>query len=197
MAKVYQAALGKLSIPLEPSSSLVLPAEYTSQGTFIPTLGVSDSHNVLPSQEGYMSYFGVKADLGQVPTNFTVQTIVPLRTEHGHIVLVALCLDRMWIAMATGNSVATLETVDPTPDITHLHLRKTVTWTGLGFTWLPVAMAGIGSAGPVDEQGIWSYGVVNNIIYFYQQGLGRFVSISSLSPTVLAVDSWNPTFIVG
>jgi hypothetical protein len=169
---------------------------YSNSGAFLPQVKVLDVVNALPTEYGYLSFFGEEQQLGSIPGEDWVQEVIVLRTLSGIMLLVALCPGGLWLCCPGSYDTVALASVSPlpTPAVAHLTARKTLTLSNGGFNWVKVAGCTNPSPNPWKW---WTYAIVNNRIYFYQQGLAAIVEIADNHKQQVRIDWFKPASIIG
>jgi hypothetical protein len=196
MAKpIYVANIEKGLVSPFPDSLPRLTDEYSQNGRFMPTMQVVDAINALPTEKGYISYFGQDLSLGIVGEEPYVQDLFVLRLDGRITVLVAMCPGGLYLCCPGNTTQGTLVATDPLPAITHLVAQKTISLVDdAGFGWTKIDEALATSPSPWR---LWSYAIVRNRNYFYQQGLGALIRISSLDARTVLLEWLNPSSIIG
>lgn len=167
---------------------------YSNSGAFMPRVKVIDVVNALPTTAGYVSFFGSEQQLGTIPDEEWVQDVLIIRTLNGIMLLAGLCPGGLWLCCPGSYDTVALSTITPVPTVSHLIARKTLTLSNGGFNWVRVANCANPSPNPWKW---WTYAIVNNRIYFYQQGLGAIIEIADLNKQQVRLDWFNPTSIIG
>jgi hypothetical protein len=191
---IYTADLAKGLVTPFPDNSPVEIDKYSSSGAFMPQLQVLDIVNAMPTVAGYMSYFGNEAQVGQIVGETYIQDVIVVRTFNGIMLLVAMCPTGLWLCCPASQSTGTLTTVTPVPTVTHLTARKTIALVNNGFAWLKVAACANPSPNPWKW---WTFAILKNKLYFYQQGLGAIVEIADTVLQQIVINWYNPTSIIG
>jgi hypothetical protein len=82
----------------------------------------------------------------------------------------------------------------PLPDKPHLIAESAIYLATDGFAWVKVAESPI----VPPQWARWTWAVVKNHVYFYQQGLGAIIEIlDGDNPKLLLLQHYNPTSIIG
>jgi hypothetical protein len=192
---IYVADIEKGLVSPFPDNLPRLTDEYSARGQFMPSMQVVDAINALPTEKGYISYFGQDLSLGAVTEEPYVQDLFVLRLDGRITVLVAMCPGGLYLCCPGNNTPGTLVTTTPVPAITHLVAQKTISLVdGAGFGWTKIVEALATSPSPWM---LWSYAVVRNRNYFYQQGLGALLRISSVDARTVLLEWLNPSSIIG
>lgn len=189
--KQYRADVSKSLLAISPEQAPSSSDSFSTSGQYIPDMLLLDAKNAMPTATGYTSYFGTKIDF-DAPLEKNVQDIITYRTNTGDTVLIALCQDGLYIKSIAGNAVPTIDIT--TPGEPHVTSRQTITFTESKCEWTLVAFSELGSPNP---WALWTWGIVNNKIYFYQQGLGVIIRIYGSEKGVVVVDDLEPTYIIG
>jgi hypothetical protein len=192
--KIIQAALVEGLVSPFPDANVVQPDTYSQGGGFQPALGILDVINAMPTEHGYMSFFGQTVELGSIPGETIIQDILVVRTLHGTIVLVALCPGGLYIRVAGNSNTVVLHDTLPTPSIAHLAIQQYILFPDDGFTWTKVLTGKLYCASPWRW---WTYAVVKNKLYFYQNALGYIAELTSESSQKLIINQYNTTYIIG
>jgi hypothetical protein len=196
MAKmIYTVDLAKGLVSPVPDAIPLVQDKYSTSGAFMPDIGVVDIVNAIPTENGYISYFGENIPLGRISeTEEYVQDVIVLRTFNGIMLLLAMCPGGIYLNCPGSKDGATLVNITPVPSITHLIAQKEIALVNGGFAWIRIA----GGANPSENPWKWwSHAVVKNKIYFYQQGLGSIVEITDKHPSCVVINWYNPLSIIG
>lgn len=110
-----------------------------------------DGKNVIPTALGYRSFFGEdkKFNVGTLLNGKLVQQVFVFQTIAMSTVMIALAEDGMYVSNATE---------EPTQ-----------------FPWLKIVDTSTGQAEGVRR--LWTYCVISNVVYFYQQGSDGFYGL--------------------
>lgn len=101
----------------------------------------------------------------------------------------------LYLCCPGNDTPGTLVVADPVPTVTHLVAQKTIALVAdAGFGWTKIAEPLATSPSPWM---LWSYAIVRNRNYFYQQGLGALIRIGSLDARTVLLEWMNPSSIIG
>lgn len=142
-----------------------------------------DGENILPTAEGYKSFFGISNRIGDSTLPSTeIQEIVSFVTEFGQVILLGLCGDGLWVRAAEGDGTAT---------VTETSTEYTVAFPLGKFSWTRVVP--LASASPWK---LWTKVLLNNRAFFYANGLGHILEVESLGAGNLTIKKLEPTYII-
>lgn len=142
-----------------------------------------DGENILPTAEGYKSFFGISNRIGDSTLPSTeIQEIVSFVTEFGQVILLGLCGDGLWVRAAEGDGTAT---------VTETSTEYTVAFPLGKFSWTRVVP--LASASPWK---LWTKVLLNNRAFFYAKGLGHILEVESLGAGNLTIKKLEPTYII-
>lgn len=85
----------------------------SDSGMHIPDLGLIDAKNTLPTNNGYISFFGATDKLESTPLIADVQEQLTYKTLYGDIIQIAFCAEGLWIRSLAGDAIGTLTEVFP------------------------------------------------------------------------------------
>lgn len=142
-----------------------------------------DGKNILPTVEGYKSFFGTSNRIGDstLPSD-EIQEIISFVTDYDQIVLIALCGDGLWMRSVEGDGTATItETSDEF--VIDFPLGK--------FSWdliVPLSSA--------NKWKLWTKVLLNNRAFFYANGLGYILEVTSPSAGKIVIRKLEPTYII-
>lgn len=143
-----------------------------------------DGKNIMPTVEGYKSFFGVTNRIGDstLPAD-EIQEIISFVTPFGQIVLIALCGDGLWMRSSEGDGTAT---------ITETSTEYLVDFTATGkFSWTKIVP--LSSA---NKWKLWTKVILNNRAFFYANGLGFIIEVTSEFAGKILLKKLEPTYII-
>ena len=157
---------------------------FSQSGRYLPRVQLIDASNVLPTKDGYISFFGSDLSLGD-DLDKDIQEIHTVRLQHGDTILVALCKDGFYIKSLLGDSAPTVNTGVDYVEV--IFDSGKCTWTKLDFA----------ANGVPNPWALWTYALVKEHIYYYQQGLGHVIDLSSSIRGTIRADFKELTSLVG
>lgn len=160
----------------------------SDKGMHIPDLDMIDANNVLPTAEGYCSFFGKDKTIDAIalPTD-KVQEIMTYRTEHGDTVQLAFTALGLYIRSISGSATATVSTVSGTPD------KIVVDMPDGSADWIFVFSATYGHA---SAWHLWTYAIIENDLYIYHKGLKYIYRMYSVEKFQVLFDQLTPSYII-
>jgi len=163
-----------------------LPRVFASDNRGIPRVFPYDGKNVLPTQEGYKSFFGLGASIGNTSPAFRhIQEIVTYRTVGGNLIVLGFAEDGLYMKSLEGD--AALSMVEVTADITiTLNQGKNLEWSKI----ISNSNAGIS---PWD---LWTYAILKNKLYLYQRGMDYIYYLHGDAHGTIVLDKLDPLFII-
>lgn len=186
--RTNQAELAKglqLSDPeLSPSSAGLA----SKQGYHIPDLGLIDAKNVLPTQEGYISYFGTDDKLETTPLLINIQEQITYKTLHGDVIQIAFAEKGLYFRSLAGDAAATLTNVPASgssPEYDKLDLND-------GKAAWHLILATI----PLSPWKRWTFTLMQNALYIFQKGMDFIGKITSYKPGQIILEHLPPTYII-
>ncbi len=166
----------------------------TSQyGKHISDLSMIDAKNVLPTLEGYGSFFGVDSKIAStdLPVGVEAQEILGYRTLYGNAILIAFCNDGFYIRSLAGEETAVVTDVAAVGDIPDHYTIDLPSGKG---SWIQVMSPILGFLSPWK---LWTYALFQNHLYFYAKGFNRIFRLTSYQQDQVVVEQLNPTYIIG
>lgn len=147
------------------------------------------ARNVLPTDVGYMSFFGTANSLGDTLLAKDIQEILSFRLLTGDTILLALCRDGCYFKALAGEGAPTLTAVAGPPfDRIKVDLvdDEKASWTFLFSS----------PQGSTSPWHLWTYALLENKLYLYQKGMKFLARITSVEKGQFFVDKLLPTFII-
>ena len=142
-----------------------------------------DGKNIMPTVEGYKSFFGTSNRVGDSTLPATeIQEILCFSTEYSQLVLIALCGDGLWLRSMEGDGTVTI-TEDSSEYSIAFPLGK--------FSWNKIVP--LSSASPWK---LWTKVIINNRAFFYANGLANVLEIVSPGPGMIKIKKLDPTYII-
>ena len=199
--KQYRADVSKSLLVLNPEQIPSSADNFSASGSYTPDFTLLDAKNVLPSTTGYFSFFGKDVDFDD-PLAEGIQDIITVRTLQGDTILFALCPSGLWMKSIVGAEAPTLDiqtnipSTDPNdpPRARHLIGWVEVTMPQGKCKWTNLISSPLGSPNP---WALWTWAIVNNNLYFYQQGLGYIAHFYGLEKNKVQIDKLEPFYIIG
>lgn len=162
------------------------------QGRSTPLLYAAK--NVLPTDLGYMSYFGTANSLGTTLLDKDIQEILSYRTLTGDTILFALCRDGCYFKALAGEGTPTLTDIDAVVGPPAVPAKIKVDLDSDEFaSWTFLFNSPQGSTSPWH---LWTYAVIENKLYLYQKGMKYIARIDSTEKGQFFVDKLLPSFII-
>lgn len=200
-ARQFRADLNQTVLIINPETLPSSRDSFTTSGIYQPDFTLLDGKNCLPSVTGYFSFFGTEVDFGDNYPVDDVQDVITFRTHTGDTLLIGMSPDGLYMKSVAGNAVPTTDDNinTPDPDADTLRGRHLIGWEDITMPqgkcdWIRIANAPLGSPNPWS---LWTYAIVNNKLYFYQQGLGYIVHIYGHEKDIIRVDRLEPSYIIG
>jgi len=165
--------------------------EITKYGQHISDLSIIDAKNVLPTLNGYSSFFGVDTKIASVDLTANAQDIIGYRTLYGDAILLAFCDDGLYLRSLRGEDTAVVTDVPAagnTPDHYTIDLPD-----GKG-SWIKVMSPILGFLSPWK---LWTYTIFQNHLYFYAKGFDRIFKLTSYEAEQVVIEQLSPTYIIG
>lgn len=178
---------GKVQDGLQPIASELYPTskgQVSNQGMHIPDIDMVDGKNIMPTLNGYTSFFGKNQQIGADAIPTEVQDILSYRTFSGNTILIALVRDGLYVKTLAGDGVATV-TETATEINVELFQNEYMSWTRILTTV------------PVSSWEIWTHCIIRNKLYLYQKGLGFLLRVDSIIYGEFEFKKLNPTYVIG
>jgi len=142
-----------------------------------------DGKNIMPTVEGYKSFFGTSNRVGDSTLPATeIQEILCFSTEYSQLVLIALCGDGLWLRSMEGDGTVT---------ITEDSSEYSIAFPLGNFSWNKIVP--LSSANPWK---LWTKVIINNRAFFYANGLANVLEIVSPGPGMIKIKKLDPTYII-
>jgi len=147
--------------------------------------------NILPTDLGYTSFFGLGNTIGASTLLNDVQEILSYRTLTGDTLLFALCRDGCYFRALAGDGTPTLTSVaaaPPEPEKIKVDLAadELASWTFLFNS----------PQGSTSPWHLWTQALLENELYLYQKGMKFIARISSTEKGQFFVEKLLPGYII-
>ena len=147
--------------------------------------------NILPTDLGYTSFFGLGNTIGASTLLKDVQEILSYRTLTGDTLLFALCRDGCYFRALAGDGTPVLTSVaaaPPEPAKIKVDLQgdELASWTFLFNS----------PQGSTSPWHLWTQALLENELYLYQKGMKFIAKISSTEKGQFFVEKLLPAYII-
>jgi hypothetical protein len=147
--------------------------------------------NILPTDLGYTSFFGLGNTIGASTLLKDVQEILSYRTLTGDTLLFALCRDGCYFRALAGDGTATLTNIaaappEPAKIKVDLEADELAGWTFLFNS----------PQGSTSPWHLWTQALLENELYLYQKGMKFIARISSTEKGQFFVERLIPAYII-
>lgn len=191
MAKLTnQAEIQQGYIPADEETMPSSKGRVSDRGMHVPDLDLIDAKNTLPTNQGYISYFGITDTLEDVGNQLDedVQNIITYKTLHGDTIQIAFCANGLYMRSVAGDAVGTLTNVPAAgsnPEYDKLDLNdKKCKWTQVLTTI------------PTSPWKMWTYCLMENALFVFQKGMDYIGRITSYEPEQIIFEHRPPTYLL-